>query len=104
MSIEVSDEENMIHHVGTVAVYSRPGCMSALSFELLSALYEDLDLHLISHATHEGVFDSLLPKVGRSNVCSISLDCEVICPALALFDSSIFAFNYQNFEVKFVSP
>ena len=97
MSIEASDEENIIHPVGTVAVSCRPGCRSALSFELLSALYEDLDLHLISHVTHEDVFHYPLSQVGRSNVCSISLDCEVICPTLALFDSSIFAFNYQNF-------
>lgn len=97
VSIDVEDIDDYVPHVGTIGVSYSSGVSSKLAIDLLSALYEDLQLQLFTSKRGNSFEDKVFSSVGQSHAILIDIDREVICPTLALFDSAIFAFNYQNF-------
>ncbi len=83
--------------IGTVAVASSAGSYTKLSLDLLEALYKDINLNLKTCSIKRPFFGLIFNNTAENRCERIQIDAEVICPVLPLFDSSIFAFNYQNF-------
>jgi hypothetical protein len=68
-----------------------------ISIELLSVVYEDLDIEPICFEGNRNLDEGLLMQKDLMEPLIIDACAEIIYPILPLFDSEIFVLNYQKF-------
>ena len=68
-----------------------------ISIELLSVIYEDLDIEPISFEAAKDSDKGLLMQKDLMEPLIINACSEIIYPIQPLFDSEIFVLNYQKF-------
>ena len=68
-----------------------------ISIELLSVIYEDLDIEPICFEGVRNLDEGLLMQKDLMEPLIINACSEIICPIQPLFDSEIFVLNYQKF-------
>ena len=68
-----------------------------ISIELLSVIYEDLDIEPICFEASKNLDEGLLMQKDLIEPLIINASSEIIYPIQPLFDSEIFVLNYQKF-------